>query len=118
METNKLIDLVVDALANLKGQDIETLDVSDMTTITDAMVIVSGTSSRHVRSLADNVVMKAKDSGHQPLGVEGEQQGDWILVDLNDVLVHVMLPKTRDFYNLEKLWKISGSARRAAQSRS
>ncbi len=117
METNKLIDLVVDALKDLKGQDIEMLDVSDMTTITDAMVIVSGTSSRHVRSLADNVVMKAKDRGHQPLGVEGEQQGDWILVDLNDVLVHVMLPKTRDFYNLEKLWKISGSARRAAQSR-
>jgi len=115
METKNLIDLVVGALEDLKGQDIEVLDVSDMTTITDAMVIVSGTSNRHVRSLADHVVMQAKDDGQQPLGVEGEQQGDWILVDLNDVLVHVMLPKTRDFYSLEKLWKISGAARRVAQ---
>ena len=118
METKNLIDLVINALEDLKGQDIEVLDVSDMTTITDAMVIVSGTSNRHVRSLADHVVMKAKQSGHQPLGVEGEQQGDWILVDLNDVLVHVMLPRARDFYNLEKLWKISGATRRAAQSSS
>ena len=97
METKNLIDLAVKALENLKAQDIEVLDVSDMTTITDAMVIASGTSNRHVRSLADTVVIKAKESGHPPLGVEGEQQGDWILVDLNDVLVHVMLPKTRDF---------------------
>jgi len=116
MKTKNLLDLVVDALEDMKGQDIEVLDVSDMTTITDTMVIASGTSNRHVRSLADNVVMKAKASGRQPLGVEGEQQGDWILVDLNEVLVHVMLPKARDFYNLEKLWKISGAARRAAQS--
>ncbi len=118
METKNLIDLAVKALEDMKAQDIEVLDVSDMTTITDAMVICSGTSNRHVRSLADNVVMKAKENGHQPLGVEGEQQGDWILVDLNDVLVHVMLPKARDFYNRENLWKISGAARRAAQSSS
>ena len=116
MKTKNLLDLVVIALEDMKGQDIEVLDVSNMTTITDTMVIASGTSNRHVRSLADNVVMKAKESGRQPLGVEGEQQGDWILVDLNEVLVHVMLPKARDFYNLEKLWKISGAARRAAQS--
>ncbi len=115
MKTKNLLDLVVNALADMKGQDLEVLDVSDMTTVTDTMVIVSGTSNRHVRSLADSVVMKAKENGRQPLGVEGEQQGDWILVDLNEVLVHVMLPKARDFYNLEKLWKISGAARRAAQ---
>ena len=116
MKTKNLTDLAVKALEDLKAQDIEVLDVSDMTVITDTMVIASGTSNRHVRSLADNVVMKAKESGRQPLGVEGEQQGDWILVDLNDVLVHVMLRKARDFYNLEKLWKISGAARRTAQS--
>ncbi len=116
MKTKNLIDLAVKALEDLKAQEIEVLDVSDMTVITDTMVIASGTSNRHVRSLADNVVMKAKESGRQPLGVEGEQQGDWILVDLNDLLVHVMLRKARDFYNLEKLWKISGAARRAAQS--
>ena len=109
MKTKNLTDLAVKALEDLKAQDIEVLDVSDMTVITDTMVIASGTSNRHVRSLADNVVMKAKESGRQPLGVEGEQQGDWILVDLNDVLVHVMLRKARDFYNLEKLWKISGA---------
>jgi len=117
METKNLVDLVVNALEDLKAQDIEILFVGDMTTITDTMVIASGTSNRHVHSLADNVVIKAKQKGHQPLGVEGEQQGDWILVDLNEVVVHVMLPKARDFYNLEKLWKISGAARRAAQSK-
>ena len=116
METKNLIDLVLNALEGLKGLDIEVLDVRHMTTVSVAMVIVSGTSKRHVCSLADHVVMKAKQNGQQPLGVEGEQQGDWILVDLNDVLVHVMPPKARDFYNLEKLWKISGAARRAAQS--
>ncbi len=116
METKNLIGLVVDALEDFKGQSIEILDVSDMTTITDAMVIASGTSSRHIHSLADNVVLKAKEKGFQPLGVEGEQQGDWILVDLNEVLVHVMLPKARDFYKLEKLWKFSSTTRSAARS--
>lgn len=111
METNKLTQLVIDALEDLKGQNITVLDVKDLTTITDTMIVASGTSNRHVRSLADNVVSKAKEEGEQPVGVEGEAQGDWILVDLNNVLVHVMVPKVRDFYNLEKLWNISPAAR-------
>ncbi len=99
-----LRELVIEALEDLKAVELRVLDVRQRTTITDTMIIASGTSDRHVRSLADAVVQRAKHAGHQPLGVEGQAAGDWILVDLGAVLVHIMLPRVRDFYQLEKLW--------------
>ncbi len=106
METDDLQQLVVEALDDLKAQDIQVIDVRNKTAITDAMVIASGTSDRHVKALADNVVAKAKEAGVKPLGVEGERDAEWVLVDLNDVIVHVMLPRVRDFYNLDRLWRM------------
>lgn len=104
MNSEALKQLVVDALEDIKGKDITCMDVSALTQVTDYMVIVSGTSNRHLKSLADNVVDKAKEQGCHLLGIEGEEAADWILVDLGDVVVHVMLPKTREFYDLERLW--------------
>jgi ribosome-associated protein len=108
MNLEQLIDLVVEALEDVKAVDIRIVDVRGKTAITDIMVIASGTSDRHVKALADNVVIKAKEAGVKPLGVEGQDSRDWVLVDLNDVVVHVMLPQVRDFYNLEKLWLQEG----------
>jgi len=107
MNSKKLSDLLIKALDDIKARDIVRLDVRDMTTVTDYMIIASGTSSRHVKALVDNVTEKAKEAGHRPVGVEGEDGGEWVLLDLQDALVHVMLPKVREFYNLEKLWSIA-----------
>ena len=104
MEAETLKNLVVEALEDLKAVNTVTLDVAAMTDVTDFLVIASGTSNRHVKSLADNVCMEAKKQGMRPLGVEGEDAGEWVLVDFGDVVVHVMLPATRDFYDLERLW--------------
>ncbi len=104
MKTENLVELAVGALEDLKAQDIRVIDVREKTPIMDVLVIASGTSSRHVKALADNVVLKAKEANLRPLGVEGEAAAEWVLVDLADVVVHVMLPRVRDFYNLEKLW--------------
>jgi ribosome-associated protein len=104
VQSDELIVLVEDALNELKALDICVLDVRALTSVTNHMVISSGTSSRHVRSIADNVIQKAKVAGCTPLGVEGHQYGEWVLVDLGDVVVHLMQPKARDFYSLEKLW--------------
>lgn len=97
--------IVEAALADMKAADIRVLDVRGVSDVADFMVIASGTSDRHLRSIADRVVQMAKAAGHRPLGVEGEQQGEWVLVDLPDVMVHVMLPRTREFYQLEHLWE-------------
>jgi ribosome-associated protein len=112
MNSEALTDLVIDALDDVKAKDIVRIDVRDLTTVTDFMVVASGTSNRHVKALVDNVAEKAREAGHRPIGVEGEEGGEWVLLDLQDTLVHVMLPKVREFYNLEKLWSISpaGSA--------
>ncbi len=106
MNSEKLADLVIDALDDVKAKDIVKLDVRNMTTVTDYMVVASGTSNRHVKALVDNVAEKAKQAGCRPVGIEGEDGGEWVLLDLQDTLVHVMLPKVREFYNLEKLWSI------------
>jgi ribosome-associated protein len=104
MNSEQLSDLVVDALDDVKAQDIVRLDVRKLTTVTDFMIVASGTSNRHVKALVENVAEKAREAGRKPIGVEGEEGGEWVLLDLDDVLIHVMLPKVRDFYNLEKLW--------------
>lgn len=106
MTSDEIKDLVVTALDDLKAVDVKIIEVAAVTAITDMMVIASGTSDRHVRALANAVVEGAKAAGVKPLGVEGERGGEWILLDLNDVVVHVMLPRVRDFYNLEKLWSV------------
>jgi ribosome-associated protein len=112
MPVDPLLALVIDALDDLKGVDLKVLDVTGLTSITDRMVVVSGTSTRHVKALADHVAFKAKQAGNPPLGVEGEQAAEWVLIDLGDVVVHVMLPPVRAFYALEKLWSV-GSAEAA-----
>lgn len=106
MQAEELKDLAFTTLDDMKGLDIVVLDVRGKSTITDYMVIASGSSNRHVRSLAQDVALKAKEAGMPPLGVEDDQNGEWVLVDLGDVIVHVMQPATRDFYNLEKLWRV------------
>jgi len=108
LQCAELLALVMDALEDLKGVDIKVIDVSELTSITDRMVVVSGTSTRHVKALADNVALKAKQAGSPALGVEGAAAAEWILIDLGDVVVHVMLPAVREFYALEKLWSVGG----------
>lgn len=98
------VALAVDAIEELKGRDLRLLDVRALTPLTDFMLIVTGTSNRHVKSLADNLVMTAKRAGHQPMGVEGLDQAEWVLVDLGGMVVHIMQAQTRAFYQLEKLW--------------
>ncbi len=104
MNTDEMKELVISTLDDLKAVEVSVLDVHEMTSVTDIMIIASGTSNRHVKSIADNVVEAAKENGVRPLGMEGDQTNEWILVDLGDVVVHVMKPDIRDFYNLEKLW--------------
>jgi ribosome-associated protein len=105
MRTEQMQALVVEALNNLKAIDLVTIDVHEITTITDTMIICSGSSNRHVKSLAENVVKQAKEHGLNYIKTEGEQEGEWIVVDLADVVVHIMLPTVRTFYNLEDLWE-------------
>ena len=105
MQTEALVQLAVAALEDLKGQDITTIDVQGKTSVTDYMIIASGSSSRHVNSLAENVLEKAKEQGVRPLGSEGLDGGEWALLDLGDVVVHVMQVPTRQFYDLERLWQ-------------
>ena len=107
MNSEQLCDLVVDALEEVKAKDIVRLDVRELTTVTDYMIVASGTSNRHVKALADAVAEKARAAGHRPAGIEGEDGSEWVLLDLQDTLVHVMLPRVREFYNLEKLWLLS-----------
>ncbi len=107
----ELKELVINALEDTKGKDITVIDVRDKTDVTDMMIMVSGTSSRHVKSLADNLVKTCKDAGIQPLGTEGEEQSEWILVDLAEIVVHLMMPSARQFYDLERLWETAANAR-------
>jgi ribosome-associated protein len=106
MQVEELRDLVIKTLEDLKARDIKVLDVRGKTSITDIMIIASGTSGRHVKSTAEAVAFQAKLAGTAPIGSEGMDDGEWALVDLNDVVVHVMQPKVRDFYQLERLWSV------------
>lgn len=108
---DQLRELVITALEDFKAIDIQTIDVSKQNPLTELFVIASGNSTRHVKSMAENLIVRAKAAGSQPLGVEGQRQADWVLVDLNDVIVHLMLPQARAFYNLEKLWQASNEQR-------
>ena len=117
LTSDQLRDLVISALEDLKAIDIQQIDVAGDSPLADLFVVASGNSSRHIKSMAEKLVMKAKSAGCQPLGIEGEKGAEWILVDLNDVIVHLMLPQTRAFYNLEKLWEAS-SQQRSSASRS
>jgi ribosome-associated protein len=100
-------DFVVEVLEDLKAEKIENLDVRHLTSITDRMIVASGRSDRHVRAIAEALLERCQARGIAPIGVEGKQGGEWVLVDLADVIVHVMLPRTREFYDIEKLWDIA-----------
>ena len=110
--------LAVGALEDMKAQRLRVIDVRGRMDVADTLIIASGTSDRHVKSLAANVVIAAKKAGHPPYGVEGERTGEWVLVDLHEVIVHVMLPAVREFYAIEKLWEAPAAAPQAVKSRS
>lgn len=101
-----LLKIARDGVEHLKAVDVVEIDVRGRSSVCDFMVVASGTSSRHVKSIADEVVKRSKQLGCQPLGVEGEREAEWVLVDLGDVVVHVMLPRVREFYALERLWTV------------
>lgn len=104
MNSKQLSALAIEALEDIKGIDIKILDVVNKSSVTDIMIFASGNTSRQVKALANNVALKAKEAGLPAIGVEGDDTNEWILVDLGDVVVHIMQPSIREFYNLEKLW--------------
>jgi len=109
-----LQEVVAAALDDMKAVNVKVLDVRGLTDIADTMIIASGNSDRHVKSIADRVIEDAKKSGFRPLGKEGERDGEWVLVDLQDIILHVMLPRVREFYGLERLWDNGGGEVAAA----
>ncbi len=111
LSAQQLHQLVLSTLEDLKALDIKSVDVTGLNPLTDHLVVASGNSTRHVKSMADKLVQVAKANGVKPLGVEGEREAQWVLVDLNDVIVHLMLPQARAFYNIEKLWEVSKDKR-------
>lgn len=111
MKEDELKNTVVEALEDIKGIDIRVMDVGHLTDVTDYLVIASGASNRQVKALSDNVLMECKKQNERALGVEGMDQGEWVLIDYGVVVVHVMLPDTREFYDLERLWDITESKR-------
>ncbi len=115
MTIDELKKLAIDALEALKAEDITVLDVKGKTTVTDWIIIASGSSSRHVKSIANNVIVEAKKASRLLLGAEGENEGEWVLVDLGDVIVHVMQRQVREFYDLESLWSVDTVAQRREQ---
>jgi ribosome-associated protein len=108
--TPGLREVVLAALLDMKAVNVKALDVRSLTDITDTMVVASGTSDRHVKSIADRVLQRCREAGFRPLGMEGERDGEWVLLDLHDLVLHVMLPRVREFYALEKLWDVKVAA--------
>ena len=106
MNSNEVIEMAVKALEDMKGVDLTVIDIVGKSSIADAMIVVTGTSQRHVKSLAESVRITSKEASHPPLGIEGGDSSDWVLVDLGDVIVHVMTEEKREFYSLEKLWSV------------
>lgn len=104
MDASALNNVVIDLLEDMKAQDINVIDVTGRTSVTDSMIIASGTSNRHVQAVADHVADKIKDHGINPIGSEGRGNSDWVLIDLGDVVVHVMTTQAREYYDLEHLW--------------
>lgn len=113
MTTAQLNDLILNVLDDLKGKDVVKLDVRELTDVMDTIIIVSGTSNRHVKAMVDHVVEEAKAAGFRPLGVEGKDGSEWVLVDFGDTVVHAMSPATREFYDLERLWQLEPAGRNA-----
>jgi ribosome-associated protein len=111
VESKQLASLVENVLEDIKARDVRVLEIARLSTIADYMIVASGTSDRHVRSIADRVVEACTEAGIRPTGVEGQEGAEWVLVDLGDVVLHVMQQQTRDFYKLESLWSIDGAAR-------
>ena len=111
-----LKELVLESLDDIKAVDVVCIDVRDKTELTDYMIVVSGTSNRHVKSIANNVVVDAMAAGFMPLGIEGLDEGEWVLLDLTDVVIHMMLPSAREFYDIERLWSMSVQAREAGST--
>ncbi|HEX6996515.1 MAG TPA: ribosome silencing factor [Gammaproteobacteria bacterium] len=110
-----LAELALAALRDMKAQDVKAMDVRHLTSVTDTMIVAAGRSDRHVRAIADALIERVAQAGVKPLGVEGQDAGEWVLVDLGDVVVHVMLPRVRDFYGIENLWDISARDEAVAQ---
>ncbi len=113
MQTKELLKMIEDVLDERKGQDITVIDVIGKTSVTDYMVVVTSTSERHANALCNYVLEKAKEKNHTPLGVEGLQSSDWVLLDLGDIILHIFTAQARDFYQLEKLWSIERTAEQA-----
>lgn len=105
LSNDELLTLILTTLDDAKGKQIKVINVIDKSSVTDYMIIVTGTSGTHIKALATHVMTQVKQQGIQPLGIEGEQDKEWVLVDLGDIIVHLMLAKTRDFYQLEKIWE-------------
>jgi len=110
-QDQRLIAIVESALEDMKAREVVTIDVRGRSSVTDYMVVASGTSKRHVASVAQEVLDQLKAEGVQPIGVEGQNVGDWVLVDVGSVIVHVMMPDARDFYDIERLWSVASENR-------
>ena len=115
MNTESLLELIINTIEDNKAVDITNLDIRALTDSMDAMVVCTATSNRHAKSLAQKVIDASKQSGTRPFGVEGEAFGEWILIDLSDVVVHIMLKEQREFYNIEKLWSVTEEVRQQNQ---
>ena len=111
MNLSELKDVVVEALEEIKAIDVRVIEVSHLTDVADFLIIASGSSNRQVRALAENVLEKCREKGERPIGHEGKEQGEWILLDFGSIVVHVMQPDAREFYDLERLWDIAASGR-------